>query len=98
MQAVVNAWFTNNFLGLWLAPIGLGAIFYFIPKLTGRPLHSRPLGALGFWTLAFFSKWTGLTELIGGPRSPCRLPGREGCHWVWIVPGRCVRAVWFFRC
>src|SRR5712692_7160522 len=43
MQAVVNAWFTNNFLGLWLAPVGLGAIFYFIPKLTGRPLHSRPL-------------------------------------------------------
>ena len=47
VQSIVNAWFTNNFLGLWLAPIGLGSIYYFIPKLSGRPLYSAQLAAFG---------------------------------------------------
>ena len=67
MQSVVNAWFTNNLLALWLTSIGLAAVFYFIPKLTGRPLYSQWLAALGFWTFAFFSNWSGMTPLIGGP-------------------------------
>jgi cytochrome c oxidase cbb3-type subunit 1 len=66
-QAVVNAWFTGNFIGLWLGPIALAGIFYFLPKLTGQPLYSRELAAFGFWTLAFFANWSGLTGLIGGP-------------------------------
>ena len=67
MQAVVNAWYTNNFFHLWLAPIGLAAIFYFIPKLAGRPLYNRWLAAFGFWTLAFFANWSGLNQLTSGP-------------------------------
>ncbi len=95
MQAVVNAWFTNNFLGLWLAPIGLGAIFYFVPKLTGRPLHSRPLAAFGFWTLAFFTNWTGLTQLIGGPL-PAWLPAAsQAANGLMIVPILCAGMNWF---
>jgi cytochrome c oxidase cbb3-type subunit 1 len=66
-QAVVNAWFTGNFVGLWLAPIALAAIFYFLPKLTGQPLYSRQLAIFGFWTLAFFTAWSGLAGLGGGP-------------------------------
>jgi len=67
MQAAVNAWFTGNFAGLWLTPLGLAAIFYFLPRLSGQPLHSRELAAYGFWTLAFFTNFSGLTALIGGP-------------------------------
>lgn len=67
MQAAVNTWFTGNFAGLWLTPIALAGIFYFLPKLTGQPLHSRELAAFGFWTLAFFTNFSGLTSLIGGP-------------------------------
>jgi cytochrome c oxidase cbb3-type subunit 1 len=67
MQAVVNAWYTNNFFHLWLAPIGLAAIFYFIPKLIERPLYNRWLAAFGFWTLAFFANWSGLNQLTSGP-------------------------------
>jgi len=67
LQAAVNAWYTGNLAGLWLAPIALAAIFYFLPKLTGQPLYSRELAAFGFWTLAFFTNFAGLTGLIGGP-------------------------------
>ena len=67
LQTAVNAWFTGNFLGLWLTPLALAGIFYFLPKLTGQPLHSRELAAFGFWTLAFFASFAGLTGLTGGP-------------------------------
>jgi len=67
VQSIVNAWFASNFLRLWLGSIGLGAIFYFIPKLTRRPLYSSTLAAYGFWTYAFFAPWTGLAKLVGGP-------------------------------
>jgi cytochrome c oxidase cbb3-type subunit I len=66
-QAAVNAWYTGNFVGLWLTPIGLAGIFYFLPRLCNQPLYSRELAIFGFWTLAFFANFAGLTGLIGGP-------------------------------
>jgi cytochrome c oxidase cbb3-type subunit I len=66
-QSVVNAWFTGNLLGLWLGSIALAGIFYFLPKLTGRPLHSQQLAAFAFWTTAFFANWSGPVSLIGAP-------------------------------
>src|SRR5688572_8665480 len=66
-QAVVNGWYTGNFAGLWLTPLGLAGIYYFLPRLTGQPLYSREVAAFGFWTLAFFASFAGLTGLIGGP-------------------------------
>ncbi len=67
VQASVNWWFAHNVLGLWFTPIGLGAIYYFIPKVVGRPIHSYYLSVLGFWSLALFYNWNGLHHLIGGP-------------------------------
>lgn len=66
-QSVVNAWFRGNFLNLWLGSIGLAAVFYFLPKLTDRPLYSRPLAAFAFWITALFGNWSGPASLIGGP-------------------------------
>lgn len=57
MQEIVNSWFAHNFFSLWLTPVSLAAIFYFIPKLLGRPLHSEYLAMFGFWTLALFGGW-----------------------------------------
>jgi cytochrome c oxidase cbb3-type subunit 1 len=67
IQAAVNWWFAHNVLGLWFAPVGLAAIYYFIPKVIGRPIHSYSLSILGFWSLALFYSWAGLHHLIGGP-------------------------------
>jgi len=67
VQAAVNWWFAHNVLGLWFTPIGLAAIYYFIPKVIGRPIHSYYLSVLGFWSLALFYNWNGLHHLTGGP-------------------------------
>lgn len=67
VQAAVNWWFAHNVLGLWFTPIGLGAVYYLIPKVIGRPIHSYYLSILGFWSLALFYNWNGIHHLIGGP-------------------------------
>ena len=40
-QAVIDWWFANNLVFVWLALVGIGTAFYFLPKLAGRPLQSR---------------------------------------------------------
>ncbi len=60
MQTVVNGWYAHNLHTLWLTPVGLATAIYFIPKLLGRPLHSRQLALLGFWSLALFGAWGGI--------------------------------------
>lgn len=67
VQGAVNWWFAHNFLGLWLTPVGVGAAYYIIPKVIGRPIHSYYLSILGFWSLALFYAWAGTHHLIGGP-------------------------------
>lgn len=62
-----NWWYAHNVLGLWLTPIGLASIYYLIPKVIGRPIHSYYLSLLGFWTLAIFYNWAGSHHLVGGP-------------------------------
>lgn len=67
VEAGMNWWYAHNALGLWFTPIGLAAAYFFIPKVTGRPIYSYPLSMLGFWTLALFYNWNGFHHLIGGP-------------------------------
>ncbi len=67
VQAVVNWWFAHNVLGLWLTPMALATVYYVIPKVLGRPIHSYYLSVLGFWSLAIFYNWAGMHHLIGGP-------------------------------
>jgi cytochrome c oxidase cbb3-type subunit 1 len=65
LQAVIDAWYVTNLNRVWFGFIGLAAIFYFIPKLTKRPLHSHYLGVFIFWTLAMFGSWGGVP--VGAP-------------------------------
>jgi cytochrome c oxidase cbb3-type subunit 1 len=67
VQASVNWWFAHNVLGLWFTPIGLAAVYYLLPKVLGRPIHSYYLSLLGFWSLALFYNWAGTHHLVGGP-------------------------------
>ncbi|HEX7117930.1 MAG TPA: cbb3-type cytochrome c oxidase subunit I [Longimicrobiales bacterium] len=66
-SAAVNWFYGHNSLGLWLTAVCLGAAYYFIPKVLGRPIYSYQLSLLGFWTLAFFYALNGMHHLIGGP-------------------------------
>ncbi len=67
MQAAVTCWYDNNLLYLWLGSLALGTAYYMIPKVTGRPVYSYHLAAIGFWSYAFFASWTGMQRLIDGP-------------------------------
>jgi cytochrome c oxidase cbb3-type subunit 1 len=67
VQPIVNWWFAHNFLGLWMTPVAVGAAYYIIPKVIGRPIHSYYLSITGFWALALFYSWAGMHHLIGGP-------------------------------
>ena len=66
-QATMNWWFAHNVLGLWLTPIGVGAAYYVLPKIIGKPIYSYRLSLLGFWALALFYSQVGMHHLIGGP-------------------------------
>ncbi|MDB5309785.1 MAG: hypothetical protein JWO38_3987 [Gemmataceae bacterium] len=84
VQPVVNWWFGHNYLGLWMTPVAVGAAYYIIPKVIGRPIHSYYLSILGFWSLALFYSWAGMHHLIGGP-----LP-------VWLVTASVVGSMMMF--
>ena len=60
MQASISWWYGHNLSSIFLGFAGLASIFYFIPKLLARPLHSHYLAALAFWTLALFGSWGGI--------------------------------------
>ena len=66
-QAAANWFYAHNALGLWLTAVCVGAVYYFIPKVLGRPIYSYQLSLLGFWSLAFFYSLNGMHHLIGGP-------------------------------
>jgi len=66
-QAAMNWWFGHNVLGLFYTPLALASVYYFLPKIIGRPVQSYNLSLLGFWGLAFFYGQVGGHHLIGGP-------------------------------
>ncbi len=66
-SAAVNWFYAHNALGFWLTAVSLGAIYYLIPKVLGRPIHSYQLSLVGFWSLAFFYSLNGMHHLVGGP-------------------------------
>ncbi|WP_322996658.1 cbb3-type cytochrome c oxidase subunit I [Castellaniella sp.] len=66
-QAAMNWWFGHNVLGLYYTPIALASVYYFLPKIIGRPIQSYNLSLIGFWGLAFFYGQVGGHHLVGGP-------------------------------
>lgn len=67
MAAGVNAWYKSALLLLFFAPVAIGAAFYLVPKVTGRPVQNFALAKLGFWSLAIIGPWAGMQKLAGAP-------------------------------
>jgi cytochrome c oxidase cbb3-type subunit 1 len=66
-QAVIGWWFADNLIFVWLALVGLGTAFYFLPKLAGRPLQSSYFALFAFWTLILFGTWCGIPQAAPVP-------------------------------
>jgi cytochrome c oxidase cbb3-type subunit 1 len=83
-SAAANWFFAHNVLGFWLTAMSLGASYYFIPKVLGRPIYSYQLSLVGFWSLAMFYSLNGMHHLVGGP-----LP-------TWMITTSIVASVFMF--
>lgn len=59
-QAVIAWWFSANLQIVWFGLVGIGAIFYFVPKLTNRALNNHYLALFTFWMLIVFASWIGV--------------------------------------
>jgi cytochrome c oxidase cbb3-type subunit 1 len=92
-QSVIDWWYTNNLLFVWLALVGLGIAFYFLPKLGGRPLESRFYALFAFWTLILFGTWMGIPQ---GAPVPAWLPAISSVATaLLIIPLLCVGIIFF---
>ncbi len=67
LQEVVGWWFAHNLYALWLTPIGLASVYYLLPKILGKPVHSYYLTSVAFWSYLVFAGWAGMHYLAGGP-------------------------------
>lgn len=52
---------------MWISTVGMGLVYFTVPKILDRPLASRPLALIGFWSLALASVWAGPLRYIYGP-------------------------------
>ncbi len=68
VQEVVDRWYGHNLFTVALAALGLAASYYFVTKLSTRPLHSRPLALFAFWTLLLLGSWGGVATGAPVPR------------------------------
>ena len=79
VQSSIDWWFAGNLLVVWLSLAGLGATFYFLPQLSGRPLQSHYLALFTFWTLILFGSWVGIPA---GAALPAWMPTLSGAATV----------------
>jgi cytochrome c oxidase cbb3-type subunit I/II len=66
-DAVVNWFYGHNVLGLWFTPFAIALWYFFIPKLTKRPLYSVTLSYISFFALAFFYTGVGGHHILQTP-------------------------------
>ena len=59
--------YVHNLVGLIFTPMGLAAAYYYLPKLTGRPIYSHTMSMVGFWSISFVYAWIGAHHILHGP-------------------------------
>jgi cytochrome c oxidase cbb3-type subunit 1 len=67
IQEVIDAWYVHGIYTLWLAPLGLGALYYLVPKVSGISIRYGSKTKIAFWTWIIFAPWTAVHDLVGGP-------------------------------
>lgn len=57
VQVLVQRWYAGGIVKLWLGGFTIAVVLHFLPILVGRPLASRQLALIAFWTITFFAPW-----------------------------------------
>jgi len=71
-QVAIAGWYGTGLTMIVLGGIGLAILFYLIPKLSERPLHSRHMALFAFWLLLFFGNSAGI---LSGSTLPSWISG-----------------------
>ncbi|MDP3637255.1 MAG: cytochrome-c oxidase, cbb3-type subunit I, partial [Azonexus sp.] len=58
-DAMIQWWYGHNAVGFFLTAGFLGMMYYFVPKVAGRPVYSYRLSVVHFWALIFTYMWAG---------------------------------------
>lgn len=80
----INFFYVHNVVGLIFTPMGLAIIYYFLPKISNRPIYSHKLSMIGFWSIAFVYAWIGAHHFIHGPISQ------------WLQTVSIIFSIWLF--
>jgi cytochrome c oxidase cbb3-type subunit 1 len=67
IQGALGAWCVHGLYTLWLAPVGLGALYYLIPKVSGVALRYGSRARAAFWVWVVVAPWTAVHDMVGGP-------------------------------
>jgi len=63
-DALVQWWYGHNAVAFFLTTPFLGLMYYFVPKISGRPVYSYKLSIVHFWSLIFLYIWAGPHHLL----------------------------------
>jgi len=66
-DAIIGWFYGHNILGMWFTTVGVGMMYYLLPRTTGNPLYSHGLSMLGFWGIALFYAPTGTHHILQSP-------------------------------
>jgi cytochrome c oxidase cbb3-type subunit 1 len=56
--------FIHDLVGLFVTPMGWGAMYFFVPVILRKPIWSHALSVIGFWALAFFYPLNGVHHFL----------------------------------
>jgi cytochrome c oxidase cbb3-type subunit I len=65
--AAITGLFIHDLVGLFVTPIGIGLMYFFVPLLLRKPIWSHALSMIGFWGLAFFYPMQGVHHFLYSP-------------------------------
>ena len=63
-DALVQWWYGHNAVAFFLTTPYLGLMYYFVPKISNRPIYSYRLSIIHFWALIFIYIWAGPHHLL----------------------------------
>ena len=63
-DALVQWWYGHNAVAFFLTTPYLGLMYYFVPKISNRPVYSYRLSIIHFWALIFIYIWAGPHHLL----------------------------------
>ncbi len=66
-RAYAEALFSAGYVTMFLITVATGLLYYTVVRELDRPLASRQLALVGFWSLGFAAAWWGAAQLIFGP-------------------------------